>query len=84
MPPEESNKKYDIRAHPAQAYVLKLYCKDDGTEMVKLPKVSLMSPPLFTYECPKCQEVIRSKESYPKVIFDVDDDNWTSEEDLGK
>lgn len=61
-------KERHTRVHTVLVELLCDNCEGRGN-MVKSPAVLLSSPPLFVYECDRCDHIVRTPTDYPYTKY---------------
>lgn len=49
--------------------LIRLYCAEDGTEMVEVGPTIPLNPPMHSYQCPKCKNKQISHNVYPMLAY---------------
>lgn len=51
--------------------LLELYCDQCNVEMEDNGEVILTNPLKYQYICPNCKKIVKSEESYPRIVYEI-------------
>ena len=64
-----------IKREVKKIYECRLYCDKCNTELDRDPVVLSTYPEQYSYTCPTCGKITLSFNSYPKLEYELDDED---------